>query len=119
MTIQTEHFKELLLNEQKMLETELSSIGQKNLANSADWDATTPADEVDLADEGEVADNLEKLDNNNAEVENLEKQLGDVKNALAKIENGTYGICEIGQEEIGEERLEANPSARTCRLHMN
>jgi len=36
---------------------------------------------------------------------------------LKKIEDGTYGICEVGGEEIPEDRLDANPSARTCIEH--
>ena len=41
-----------------------------------------------------------------------------VDEALEKIEKGTYGICETGGEKIEEDRLEANPSARTCKAHM-
>jgi RNA polymerase-binding transcription factor DksA len=43
----------------------------------------------------------------------------DIKRALENIEQGTYGICEVGGEEIEEDRLEANPSARTCKAHLS
>ncbi len=119
MTIDIQHFKEVLLNEQKVLESQLSSIGRKNPENPSDWQATIPENGADEADDLEVAGSLEQFENNNAEVENLEKQMNDVKNALEKIENGTYGVCEIGGEEIEEDRLNANPSARTCKAHMN
>jgi len=39
--------------------------------------------------------------------------------ALEKIKLGTYGICEICGNHIEEERLQANPSARTDKAHMN
>ena len=39
--------------------------------------------------------------------------------ALERIEKGTYGICEVGNEEIEEDRLNANPAARTCKAHLN
>jgi RNA polymerase-binding transcription factor DksA len=47
----------------------------------------------------------------------LELRFNDIKAALEKIKNGTYGKCEIGGEDIPEERLEANPSAKSCLKH--
>ncbi len=119
MTTDKKHFEELLLKEQNLLETELSSMGRKNPNNPSDWQATIPENGADEADDAEVADSIEQLENNNGEVEQLEKQINDVRLALEKIKSGTYGICEIGGEEIEEDRLEANPSARTCKAHMN
>ena len=40
------------------------------------------------------------------------------KSGLDKIKHGVYGKCQTCQEEIESERLEANPSARTCKKHM-
>jgi DnaK suppressor protein len=40
--------------------------------------------------------------------------ISDIDNALDKIENGSYGICEECEEKISEKRLEANPVARYC-----
>jgi RNA polymerase-binding transcription factor DksA len=48
----------------------------------------------------------------------LEGRRTDVKEALDKIEEGRFGICEECGEKIEEDRLEANPSARTCKAHM-
>jgi RNA polymerase-binding transcription factor DksA len=45
-------------------------------------------------------------------------RLTDVKDALAKIDAGTYGICETSGEPIEEARLRANPAARTCMHHI-
>ncbi|MCI6988180.1 MAG: RNA polymerase-binding protein DksA [Campylobacter sp.] len=41
-------------------------------------------------------------------------ELANIQRALAKIQNGTYGICEMCEEEISPARLKANPSARLC-----
>ena len=41
-------------------------------------------------------------------------KLNDIQKALKKFENGTYGICEHCNREIGYERLEAKPSAGLC-----
>jgi DnaK suppressor protein len=37
-----------------------------------------------------------------------------IKTALAKIEEGTFGICESCDEEIGLERLKARPVTAYC-----
>jgi RNA polymerase-binding transcription factor DksA len=113
-----EHFKNLLLEEQKRLEEELSSLGQKNPDNSSDWEASVSDYEEDDADPTMQADAIEELESNSAVLEELEIQLKDVKDALVKIEDGTYGICEVSGHQIEEGRLEANPAARTCMEHM-
>ena len=40
-----------------------------------------------------------------------------VKNALSRIENGTYSDCEVCGKEIPEKRLEALPYATLCMEH--
>jgi DnaK suppressor protein len=37
-----------------------------------------------------------------------------IKEALERIENGTYGICEMCGEEISEVRLKARPVTTVC-----
>jgi DnaK suppressor protein len=37
-----------------------------------------------------------------------------IREALERIENGTYGICEICGEEISESRLKARPVTTEC-----
>ncbi|MES3031440.1 MAG: TraR/DksA C4-type zinc finger protein [Patescibacteria group bacterium] len=112
------HFKAKLEKEKKLLEEELGTVAKVNPDNPEHWDAT-PAIEVDSADENEVADRMEELEGNEAIIEQLEPQLKEVNAALARIEAGTYGNCEVSGEAIEPERLEANPSARTCIAHMN
>ncbi|MEN8626239.1 TraR/DksA family transcriptional regulator [Psychrobacter proteolyticus] len=40
-----------------------------------------------------------------------------VENALSRIENSTYGECEVCGEQIEEQRLEALPYATLCMEH--
>lgn len=112
------YFKNRLLNEKKLLEEELATVGRKDPTNPKDWQATVDDSQVDNADENEVADVLEEYEEHKAILTQLETQLNEVQAALQKIEKGTYGICEISGEEIEKERLEANPSARTGIKHM-
>jgi RNA polymerase-binding protein DksA len=42
------------------------------------------------------------------------KVIVEIDYALNRIEEGTYGICEIGGEQIPKQRLEAIPWAKLC-----
>ena len=46
--------------------------------------------------------------------QNAEKLLAQVKEALARFDRGTYGICQRCREEIDPARLEALPYANLC-----
>jgi DnaK suppressor protein len=46
--------------------------------------------------------------------EGVQQTLGDIELALKKIEDGTYGVCEVCGKPIGEQRLTAIPWARFC-----
>lgn len=117
---ETEKFKVLLTEELTNLEAQLKTVGRKNPANPADWEAVEGGEtEVDSAEEGDVAEAIESYENNSGIVAQLEPRLNEVKSALEKIENGSFGKCEVCGESIEEDRLEANPAAKTCKLHMN
>ncbi len=112
-SIDTEYFKKKLESELKVLETELKTVGRKNPDNPKDWEATPSDLKPDLADEMEIADSIEEYEGNTAILKQLEIRYNDIKWALKRIEDGTYGICEISNKPIEKERLEANPAART------
>ncbi|PWD51098.1 hypothetical protein C8046_11005 [Serinibacter arcticus] len=44
-------------------------------------------------------------------------RLGEIDAALVRVEAGTYGVCETCGEPIGDERLEARPTASRCVRH--
>lgn len=46
--------------------------------------------------------------------ENLRKLLGETEAALARVDEGTYGVCASCGESIPKERLKAHPSAVYC-----
>ena len=47
-------------------------------------------------------------------LEQARQRLADVEAALARREEGSYGICESCGRPIAPERLAARPAARTC-----
>ncbi|MGD6817033.1 yteA family sporulation protein [Metabacillus sp. 84] len=49
--------------------------------------------------------------------EHAEEEWRDLNRALKAMENGTYGTCEVCGKDIPVERLEAIPSAVTCKEH--
>lgn len=120
MTIDLEHFKEKLEQEKKLLEKELEKVGRRNPDNPGDWEATPPAGrDTSQADENTVADAIEGYEDNAAIVRTLEARYNDIKSGLDKIKHGVYGICQVCKKEIESERLDANPSARTCIEHID
>ena len=106
-----EEFKELLLKEQKKIEDEHKRIAKPVNEEAGDY-ATTYTNIGD--DEDENASEVEEYAGNLAIESSLEKRLVETKEALKRIEDGTYGICENCGKEIPIERLKAYPSAKTC-----
>lgn len=114
-----QYFKDKLTTEKTLLESELLTVGRKNPDKPSDWEATAKDLDVLNADEGDVAESMEEMESNSAILRDLDLKYQNVMRALGKIASGNYGICEIGGERIETDRLEANPSARTCIVHMN
>jgi RNA polymerase-binding transcription factor DksA len=74
----------------------------------------SPAYDDNFADSGQVA---AEVGENMALLNQLNEQLDDIDHALAKMDAGTYGRCEVCGEPIAEARLEAMPATRFCIAH--
>ncbi len=48
-------------------------------------------------------------------LDDLETELRDVEHALHRLDDRSYGRCEVCGDPISESRLEASPAARLCR----
>jgi len=101
----TEHFKQKLEDEMDVVNQELADLGHEDIDESA-----TEADEL--------ADRMEEREENASEKAVLLARKKDIVGAMARIAAGTYGFCEECGEKIDEDRLEANPAAGTCSVHM-
>ena len=53
------------------------------------------------------------------ELEGAERDVDDVERALQRLDDGTYGTCEVCGEPIPEDVLEATPAARDCGKHTS
>jgi len=111
--------KSKLEEQLQLITTELKEIGIYDEQNDNWMAVPDEEDSAADADENESADYNEEWDERRAIMTTLVQEYRDIKRALAKIETGTYGICEISGEPIEEKRLNAKPDARTCIAHMN
>ncbi len=112
MTINTDHFRGELLKRREQLQ---GTIKHHDISGASLLEETgellSSSSDNHLADtatetyERELDEGLE---------EDAERQLREVESALERIENGTYGKCEVCGKEIPEERLEAVPWASLC-----
>ncbi len=75
---------------------------------------TSGAFDDNFADSGQVA---AEQGENKVLAARLRTELDEVERALAKIDDGTYGLCEICRAQIAEPRLEAMPATRFCIDH--
>lgn len=115
--MKTEHFRKKLEVEKMKLETEMGSVGRRNLSIPGDWEAipTETGTEADLADQADVVMSRET---NTAILADLEARYDTILDALLRMEKKTYGTCEVCGEKIEEERLEADPAAMTCKKDL-
>ena len=112
MSIDTARFRGELLKRREQLQ---GTIKHHDLSGASLLDETgelmSSSSDNHLADtatetyERELDEGLE---------EDAERQLREVETALDRIENGTYGRCEVCGLEIPEERLEAIPWTTMC-----
>ena len=110
-------YQEILEEQLRTITSELSAIAVLD-DKSQDWTIKTTDLDHTEADINNQADAAEEADERVAIMAELENRYNAITRALQKIKAGTYGICEISGEPIEVARLEANPAARTCILHM-
>ena len=72
------------------------------------------ARDANLADRGQVA---AEQGENLALAGDLREQLDEIEAALARLDQGTYGLCEVCSQPIADDRLAAMPATRFCIDH--
>ena len=116
MTIDIQAQKEKLIEEKNKIEGELSHIAIKD--EHGVWQAKQTEINDSRSDDEEVAESATEFQENESIAEDLKNQISDINEALVNIETGGYGICVNCNQPIEEDRLLANPPAKTCKAHM-
>jgi RNA polymerase-binding transcription factor len=112
MSLDTERFRTMLLDERKRVEAALAYLKDEHPGTITD-----EVEEVSGTSDNHLAETatatLDReidytLEENSAEV------LAAIDAALRRIDDGTYGTCARCGREIAEERLEARPWSSLC-----
>ncbi len=101
-------FQKMLLIERDRL---IASINNIEEASRTESGRDNGADLASFAETGTDSFNLETALNI---ASSESRRLRDIMDALDRIDQGTYGICEGSGKLIPKKRLEAFPSARYC-----
>ncbi|MFP4332361.1 MAG: RNA polymerase-binding protein DksA [Campylobacterales bacterium] len=97
-------FKDMLEERKKQILNNIESV-QKELSEISEFDG------------GDEADVASRSTNSILEValsKQQKKELEDIEDALLKIKNGSYGVCEMCEEPVGTQRLKVKPQAKYC-----
>jgi len=105
--------KERLLERKRKLWLEVKQQLKSNIGNGYQEMLATARDEEDQATVSLMAEtNLTLLGPKRQELEAIEE-------ALQRLENGSYGFCEVCGQSIEPRRLEIMPEALLCRKCMS
>jgi RNA polymerase-binding transcription factor DksA len=108
--------RDMLEAERATLGEELATYGRKE-ESTGQWEGSAKGGEGEEADQGDIADNIDEMVTNVSLVDEFKVRERELVDALARMDNGTYGFCDTCKTPIPFERLEANPAARTCIAH--
>lgn len=113
MTLDLDEARQLLHAEREQAETRRRAAQEvlANDQNSAELNPVSehPGDNAPYVADREVAQ---------TSLEHAEADLMEVDAALQRLEEGTYGRCEVDREPIDPERLRVRPTARYCTIHQ-
>jgi DnaK suppressor protein len=101
-------FRALLIAKRNEILGDVSFMEDEMIRKSRGDASVAPADPADMG--SDTCD----LDNALGLMASERKILQEIKSALRRIDEGTYGICELGGEMIPRPRLRAIPWARYC-----
>jgi len=102
-------YRRLLQMEQDQLRAELSELGFDEGRTGLDYDANFADTSQVTAERGEAE----------ALAGKLKDTLEEVAAAIARLDEGTYGTCEVCGVAVNPARLEAMPATRFCIEHAN
>jgi RNA polymerase-binding transcription factor len=108
LSVDVETFRQRLLDERARVSEERIRLLE---------DTTRPIQDMSEDDDAHLADGASDTLEREIELtleDNADHLLTSIDAALARIDNGTYGVCEVCGQHISAERLEALPYATKC-----
>ena len=109
--------KEKLEKERDTLLEELRDMGKLN-PETGEWEAIPAEAEFPETDQNNMADRFEDFEARSSMLKTLEPRLNNILRALKNLSKESFGKCEVCKKNIENDRLEANPAARTCKKHL-
>ena len=109
--------RQRLADERARLDGVKSTFDEEGLTNESESDSLGELSSYDQhpADMGTETFEREK---DLSILEQVDAELVDVEHALRRLDDGTYGTCEVCGKVIPDERLEAMPATRLCLEHQ-
>jgi len=118
MPLDKKKIKEKLEKERDDLVEGLRDMGKLN-PETGEWEATPGEMNYVETDPNDMADRFEDFESKSSMLRVLEGKLKGVLLALRGINRESFGKCEVCKKDIELARMEANPSAKTCKKHIN
>jgi RNA polymerase-binding transcription factor DksA len=109
--------KQNLEKERDVLLEQLRDMGKLDPV-TGEWEATPEEQSAPEADLNDMADRFENFEARSSMMKTLEPRLQNILKALKGLNKESFGKCEVCKKDIEPARLEANPSARTCKKHL-
>jgi DnaK suppressor protein len=109
--IDARELKELLLDRSKVLEVDLAGLENETTGEGAERAGAQSSAPGHIA---EVASDASEKVVMFGQMESQSGELVEVRDALERLDNGAFGLCDECNEDIPMERLRAIPYARLC-----
>ncbi|MEI8270024.1 MAG: TraR/DksA C4-type zinc finger protein [bacterium] len=117
MPLDKKKIKEKLEKERDVLVSQMKDLGKLN-PETGEWEATPEDMGYIETDQNDMADRFEDFESKSSMIKVLESKLKKILIALKGIGKESFGKCEVCKKDIELARMEANPSARTCKKHL-
>jgi len=111
-SIDVQELRELLLDRSKVLKVDLAGLENETTGEGAERAGAQSSAPGHLA---ELASDASEKAVMFGQMERQSDELGEVRDALDRLDNGAFGLCDDCNEEIPIERLRAIPYARLCK----
>ena len=100
------------IEELKVMLLERKEVIESNIADSID--NISKLNNCDCKDDLDFAEASSDSFTSGVIINQQQQELKEIEEALAKIEDGSYGICDMCDETIAVGRLKAKPFAKYC-----